>query len=261
MAIGTAAAISLGSTALSAGMSFLQADEQRREQRKADAAAIRAMEQARQRLGVNYKKALSIQKEPYELQREAMLSQGALALMAGQESDRGAEATAGKVQMALNQAQAGIRSDMGKDLMDIEQQIVDEDSRLRDLNVQLDLGEVEGQQTIAREAEQRAAEAQAEGISGAISTLEQGLVAMSLFGKNDLEQSTLSDMQLNKGQFEKFDSLGKTPGTSESLDFDKIKGMNNKDFRKFRRGLTPKQLQLLQEYSKSADNYNPFALK
>jgi len=262
MAIGTAAAISLGSTALFTGISFLQADKQKREQRKAEVAAKQAMEAARQRLGVNYMENLSIQKEPYELQREAMLSQGALALQAGQESDRGAEATAGKIQMAQNQAQADIRSQMGKEMMDIEQKIADEDSRLRDLNVQLDLGEAEGAQLAAREAEQRAAEAQAEGISGAISTLEQGLGAMSLFGKNDLDQSSLSDMQLRPEQFKEFEAVGKNPGQSEfsSLDFDKIKGMNKKDFRIFKRGLTPKQLQLLQEYSKSADNYNPFAL-
>jgi hypothetical protein len=88
--------------------------------------------------------ALSVQKEPYELQREAMVAQGAQTVDAAQESERGTAAAAGRVQMAQNEAQGGIRTAMGKELTEIDRLKVAEEARLRDLQTQLDLGEVEG---------------------------------------------------------------------------------------------------------------------
>jgi hypothetical protein len=83
MAVATAVAI--GGLALSAGstvMSFTQAGEQRDKQRQAEASAAKAMAEARKKLEVNFYDQQAIKKEPYELQREALLSQGALAVQA-----------------------------------------------------------------------------------------------------------------------------------------------------------------------------------
>lgn len=185
--MGVATAVAIGGLALSAGttaMSFIQAGEQKSKQRAAEAAAAAAMAEAKKKLQINYTDELAINKEPYELQREAMLSQGAQAIQAGQESDRGAAATAGRVQMAQNEAQAGIRTAMGKEMTDIQNKQVEEASRLRDLGVQIDLGEVEGQQMIAQNAEQAATAATEQGIQGVISTAQQGLNMMPLYFKD-----------------------------------------------------------------------------
>lgn len=184
MAVATALAI--GGLAISAGstaMSFVQAGKQNKLQREAEAKAAQAMAQARKKLEVNFAEQRSIQKEPYELAREAILSTGAQAIQAGVESDRGAEVTAGKVQMAMNQGQADIRTAMGQELTDIEKDIINEDSRLRDLNVQLDLGEVEGAQLAARDAQEASNAAMMQGFQGLESMGQQALDMVPLYQK------------------------------------------------------------------------------
>ena len=185
MAVATAVAIGgLAITAATTTMSFVQAGEQKSKQRAAEADAAKAMAEARKKLGINYTDEMAIKKEPYELQREAMLSQGAQAIQAGVESERGAAATAGKVQMAMNEAQAGVRTAMGAEMTDIEKQQIAEQSRLRDLGVQLDLGEVEGAQMAAQNAEQASAAATAQGIQGIMGAAQQGLNMMPLYFKD-----------------------------------------------------------------------------
>lgn len=186
MGLETAAVIGLGGLAVSAGstvMSFAQAGKQSRLQRDAEAKAAQAMEEARKKLEVNYAKQLAIQKEPYELQREALLSQGAMAMQAGVESDRGAEATAGRLQMAQTESQAGVRTAMGAELQKIQEQIIAEESRLRDIGAQLDLGQVEGYQLMARDAQEAKTQAMQQGFEGLTSTAEQGLAMVPLFAR------------------------------------------------------------------------------
>jgi hypothetical protein len=183
MAITTAAAIGLGITAASTTMSFVQAGKQKKAQRQAEADADKAMQQARQKLEINYYDTLSIQKEPYELEREALLSQGALAVQAGVESERGAAATAGRIQMSMNDAQAGVRSSMGKELSDLEKISVQEDSRLRDVGTQLDLEEVAGAQLAAANREELSAQALTQGMEGLTSLGGQIFGATPLYRK------------------------------------------------------------------------------
>ena len=210
--MGVATAVAIGGLAVSAAsttMSFVQAGQQRKKQREAEAKAAEAMAEARKKLGVNYAEELAIQKEPYELEREAMLAQGALAMQAGVESDRGAETTAGKLQMAQNQAQAGIRSAMGQELQGIEEKIINEESRLRDIGVQLDLGEVEGAQLAARDAEEARAAAMSEGFQGLASTASQALDMVPLFEKTAGVRQTqklgkaASEAGISQADFEK----------------------------------------------------------
>ena len=168
-----AAGIGIASSLGGAAMSFTQANKQKKLQGQAEAEAAKAMLQARGRLDVNYMDALSVQKEPYELQREAMLAQGAQTIDAAQESERGTAAAAGRVQMAQDEAQGGIRTAMGKELTEIERLIVAEEARLRDLQTQLDLGEVEGAQMAARNAQEMAAQATTQGWEGVTSAATQ----------------------------------------------------------------------------------------
>ena len=184
MAAVTSAVVGIAAVGVSVGMSFSQANKQKKLQEKAEAEADKAMASARKRLDVNYMQALSVQKEPYELQREAMIAQGTQATDAAQESERGAAAGAGRVQMAQNEAQAGIRTAMGKELTEIERLKVAEEARLRDLQTQLDLGEVEGAQMAARNAQEMAAQATAQGWEGVTSAATQVANLVPLYPKS-----------------------------------------------------------------------------
>ena len=177
------AIIGIASTVATTAMSFAQANKQKQLQKQAEQEADKAMFAARKRLEVNYMDALSVQKEPYELARQAMLAQGTQATQAGQESERGAAATAGRVQMSQNEAQGDIRTGMVKELTEIERLKVAEDARLRDLNVQLDLGEIEGAQMAAANAEQMRNQAIEQGFAGVTSAATQAANLVPLYGK------------------------------------------------------------------------------
>ena len=178
IAAGVGIAAAVGSTA----MSFSQANKQKKLQKEAESEAEKAMASARGRLDVNYMEALSVQKEPYELQREAMVAQGAQTVDAAQESERGTAAAAGRVQMAQADVQGDIRTAMGKELTEIERLKVAEESRLRDLQTQLDLGEIEGAQMAARNAQEMAAQATAQGFEGVTSAATQAANIIPLYG-------------------------------------------------------------------------------
>jgi len=182
MAALTAAVAGIASTAITTGMSFAQANKQKKLQGQAEAEADKAMASARARLDVNYKDALSVQKETYELQREAMIAQGAQALEAGKESQRGAAVVAAKIYGLQNEAQGGIRTAMGKELTDIERLKVTEEARLGDLRTQLDLEEVAGKQMEARNNAEMAAQSTTQGFEGLTSAATQVANLVPLFG-------------------------------------------------------------------------------
>ena len=177
-----AAGIGIASSLGGAAMSFSQANKQKKLQSQAEAEADKMMASARARLDVNYMDALSVQKEPYELQREAMISQGAQTVDAAQESERGTAAAAGRVQMAQDEAQGGIRTAMGKELTEIERLKVAEESRLRDLQTQLDLEEATGAALAARNAAEMKAQATAQGFEGLTSAATQVANLVPLYG-------------------------------------------------------------------------------
>ncbi len=181
---GVVAGIGLGLQAIGMGASFLQAGKQRRAQAKAEREAAKAMEAARKRLEVNYLDALAIQKEPYELEREALLVAGAQGVEAARESERGAAAGVGRIQLAQQKGQQAIRSAMGQEMTALDRAAAAEESRLRDVGVQLDLGEVAGAQMAARDAGQAAAAAQTQGFQQLASLGAEVLSATDLYGKS-----------------------------------------------------------------------------
>lgn len=187
MAIATATALTAASLAISAGtagMSFAQAGKQRKAVRQAERDADEAMQAARKKLQINVYDELGIQKEPYELEREALLSQGAQAIQAGVESERGAAATAGRIQMAQQEGQAGVRSAFGQELSNLEKLSAAEESRLRDVGVQLDLEETAGAQLAAANAQELAAQATQQGMQGVTSLAQEAVSAIPLFEKS-----------------------------------------------------------------------------
>ena len=250
IAAGAGVASSLGGSA----MSFTQANKQKKLERQAVQEADKAMASARARLDVNYMDALSVQKEPYELQREAMLSQGTQATDAAQESERGAASAAGRVQMAQNEAQGGIRTEMGKELTEIERLKVAEDSRLRDLQTQLDLGEVEGAQMAARNAQEMAAQATTQGFEGLTSAATQAANMVPLYLRTGITQDSLKGMQFTPEQYNQFGQVG-----GNALDFNAIQNMNRGQFNQFRNDLNRDQRNMLREYNAFSiyDNKKP----
>ena len=182
-----AAGVALAGTAATTVMSFDQAGKQKKAQRQAEKDADEAMANARKKLEQNFYAAQGIKKEPYELEREALLSQGAEAIQAGVESERGAAATAGRVQLAQQQGQAGVRTAMGQEMMALENKQLAEDSRLRDIGVQLDLGEVEGAQLAAANAAQLRSQAQQQGMQGVTSISQQAAQFVPLFAKSNVD--------------------------------------------------------------------------
>lgn len=176
--------IGLSLTAGSMGMSFAQAGKQRKAEDRANREAAKAMAAARKKLEVNYLDALGIQKEPYELEREAMLVAGAQAVDAARESERGAAAGVGRTQLAQQKGQAGIRSAMGQEMTALDRAAAAEESRLRDVGVQLDLGEVAGAQMAASDASQAAAAAKTQGFQSLASFGAQAAAMAPLFSKS-----------------------------------------------------------------------------
>ena len=250
-----AAGIGIASSLGGAAMSFTQANKQKKLQGQAEAEAAKAMLQARGRLDVNYMDALSVQKEPYELQREAMLAQGAQTIDAAQESERGTAAAAGRVQMAQDEAQGGIRTAMGKELTEIERLKVAEEARLRDLQTQLDLGEVEGAQMAARNAQEMAAQATTQGFEGLTSAATQVANLVPLYARTGITQDSLKGMQYTPEQMKAFGQVGGNtlgaPGSNgfTNLDFDAIQNMNPSQFNQFKNDLTRPQRNMLREYN------------
>jgi hypothetical protein len=185
MAAGTAMAVAgLAASAASSGMSFYQASQQRNLQIKAQEAARRAIAEARKKLEVNYFDALSLPKEPYQLEREALLSSGAQAMEAARESQRGVAATAGRLQMAQNEQQGQVRTAMNRDLMGLEAKSAAEDSRLAGELSRISQEETAGAQTAAANAwalEQRALQ---QGFAGVTRMVAQGAKMFPYTGKD-----------------------------------------------------------------------------
>lgn len=130
-----------------------------------------------------------------------MLSQGAMAIQAGVESERGAAATAGRVQLAQQQGQAAVRSAMGQELTNLENKQLAEESRLNDIGVQLDLGEVEGAQLAAANSAELSAQAMQQGFQGLTSVGQQLIAAAPLFGTSGANASQVSATPLEQPEY------------------------------------------------------------
>jgi hypothetical protein len=168
---------SVGSQLFGAGMSFADARKQKKAQAQAEQEAEAAMTAARKSLELNYMDSLAIQKEPYELERDAALVAGAQATEVLRESERGA-GRIGSIYGQQQLAQRQIASAMGQEMFNLDYLSAQEDTRLRDIGTQIDLGEVTGAQLAAANAEERRAQqlqAGAQGIGNAAMTGIEGL--------------------------------------------------------------------------------------
>jgi hypothetical protein len=177
-----ATAIALGATSVaSAGASFKRAMDLERLRREADEAAAKYMEDARKKFSVNFAEQLQVPLEGYEmasdLNRQAV-SQNIEAL-----KESGQRAILGGVAGLQQQAQAGaeqLRMAMQQDLYERDKAIAAEESRLRDIQGEIDLGEAAGAQQAAADAQMM----KAQSIQSGLGALASG--ATSLYEGSDL---------------------------------------------------------------------------
>lgn len=266
---GLATGLAIAGLAISAGttaVSFIQAGQSRRKQQEYEAEADKAMAEARRQLQVNYAKQMSIKKEPYAQERLAMLSQGQQVVNAASESDRGAASAAGQVLMGQQVGQADITNRQGTDLQNIENAILEEESRLRDINVDLDMQEVEGQMAAAADMRTQAALQTQEGIQGIANTAQAGLSMIPLYSQNMAAQKqALGGVQLTSDQFQQVGNVGGDAGSKimgaagtdgfTNLDLGMVGDLTNKQYRQFKRELTPQQRQMLFQNPQYTANY------
>ena len=165
-----------------AGMSFADARKQKKAQAQAEREAEMAMTAARKSLELNYMDALSIQKEPYELERDASLVAGAQATEVLRESERGA-GRIGSIYGQQQLAQRQISSAMGQEMFNLDYLSAQEDTRLRDIGTQIDLGEVTGAQLAAANSEERRAQQLQAGVQGIGNAAMTGVEGLALYGK------------------------------------------------------------------------------
>lgn len=264
----TAAAVGGGVAAVSAltsaGKSFSEANKAKKRGMKAEREAKKAMAEARKRLDVNVMEQLSIQKEPYELAREASLVAGTQGLQAGVEGDeRGAAATAGRVFMGQQDAQSKIRSAMGQELQGIQQQIVDEASRLKDLGMGLSLEEAAGAQKAARDAQEDRAAYLEGGFGALLEGAKLGMEYAPLYGapqdvdalnpRRSGENSDMLTRRQRKGFLDAeaaYDAQQGQLGQSvfQDTDFSSVGGVNTIGSRIGTGGqLSPEQLEALKQ--------------
>lgn len=154
-------------SAAGTGMSFAQAGKQGKLRREAEDEAAKSMEAAKKIMETNYLKGLSLPKEAYELEREALLSSGEQALRAGAEgSTRGAAATAGRVQAAQQAGQRKIATSQADRLLELEMMGAKEDARLQSGLANLEMMGVAGAQQAARDAQMAQMQATQQGFQG-----------------------------------------------------------------------------------------------
>ena len=215
--------VGLGISAGTTTMSFIQASNEKKAQADYEADATKALAQARKALQVNYAKSMSIQKEPYNQERLALLSAGEQIATAAAESERGAAATAGQLLAAQQMGAADITNRQTTDMQNIENAILEEESRLRDVNVGLDMQEIAGKQQAAADSRLAAAQANQAGIQGIGNTAQAGAEMIPLFQQNRGDQrQALVNAQALDPTF--------APGLNAA-------SASNKDFRQYNRSL------------------------
>jgi hypothetical protein len=164
----------------SAGMSFAQAMEQTAKAKAADAAAQKAMDEAKKILDVNVYKGVTVDMLPFNLQREDLAAIGGQAITAAAESGRGASETAGRVLAATQAQDREITAGFSKELSNLNLLAAQEESNLQRQKADIELAEVAGAQQASADAERNMNAAIASGVS---SLADFGL---TLYGESPL---------------------------------------------------------------------------
>lgn len=247
------------------GISAAQKNKAEKNAAQAERAASKAMNEARQKLDVNFQEGRTISTDPYTMAIEQSLAQGAASVQAAQESERGI-GQIGRVQMAQNQMAEGQRVALGQELQQLDKDILGEESRLRDVKTQIDLQEAAGAQEAAAMYDEQAAAAKAAMIQSGVDLAAAGASALPLYAQNNkAQQQAISGMQFDGGQTKQFGTAtGFTPivGTGvrqfEGGNFSAVGDMGGREFRQFKRNLTPAQKNQIMFDPAYMNQYNSF---
>lgn len=171
------AAIGLGVQALSGIGSFIQAGQRQKEIDKANAAAQKAVAEAKKQIEVKPFEALTVSDTPYERQREMFASQAAQATQAAAEMGAAGMGRVGAIAMAGDEAQAKVRDQQIQQLEAIEQLKAQDEARASQQLASLSLQEAEGAQQAAADAQTAKAAAITSGL-GAVTGVAENLISL-----------------------------------------------------------------------------------
>jgi len=189
---GAIAALSI--TAITTGMSFIQAGKDKRAAEAAQLQADISMDKIEKALTKNEMDALSLQTEAYEREADNIKTATKTEMDAIREGDqRGVLAGSSRVKAGVTEAEAGSRVGMATELGDLEKLSADEATRKSDIGIQMELGNIQGAQT--------AAAALSDSASQATSAAMQGVASAAMQGANMATQSTYGkSAEANKAQ-------------------------------------------------------------
>ena len=171
------AAIGLGVQALSGIGSFIQAGQRQKEIDKANAAAQKAVAEAKKQIEVKPFEALTVSDTPYERQREMFASQAAQATQAAAEMGAAGMGRVGAIAMAGDEAQAKVRDQQIQQLEALEQLKAQDEARASQQLASLSLQEAEGAQQAAADAQTAKAAAITSGL-GAVTGVAENLISL-----------------------------------------------------------------------------------
>ena len=162
-------------------ISGVQAQKMRKEQRKSEQEAANLMKDIYGELEKNQYAAVGLPMKAFELEREALAAQGAQAVEAGRESERGAAATAGLTMSQYRKALRDIQSEQADKMLDLDLLTAQEAARKGDIKMQFKAQEAEGAAAAAADYEQRYLAGVGGAIEGVIGAAGTAMAAIPLF--------------------------------------------------------------------------------
>lgn len=186
MAIGTAATIGVGVSAISSGLSFKQAADQSRMASKARKASEKLVADARQKAEKDYYEGLNVPLDAYGEQFAQNMANQQQTIQALQEGDTrnligGVQGLTAAAAAANEQTRIGL----GQELYANRKMKADSRQNINQQLLQMDIGQATDQQLMARDAEQARAAAMKSGISSAANAAYIYGRGKKLYGNKD----------------------------------------------------------------------------
>jgi len=265
------AGFELASAAAGTVMSFGQAAQQKKLYEQAQADAAKSMVEAKKALSVNYYEGLSIPTQAYKMESDILKAASAQAIEAGREGDqRGVAATAGRVQAAVNEGARDIRSDMSKELYDLDKLTQTENKSIAAKLAELSLAEAEGAQLAARDAKEAQAASIKQGFAGLADLAGKASAMAPLYEKSPQAKflgGVTSDYEKVMksgevgGDFLNPDStiMNAQQATAKALGFGpEIGNLSENEFKDYIGKLPVEKLQALYYNKSFTDNLSPY---
>lgn len=265
MAAVTAAVTGVVVGATSMGFSIAQAVDSQKKMRSAQRAAEKSFSDAKRTIEAsNYYDRLSVFKEPFERMRGQLASQGSQSIQAGIESDRDISATAGRVQMAQNEAQMNVTDTLSGKLEELDKLSATQDINIADTIAGIGLEEAKGAQLAARDAEAQRNRATMQAVQSAGQAITSGAELVPLYmGNAASKQFGTSQEAYNKAATEgtlpsQYMIDGKPMSYKQAMGVNdpRFKTMTDADFDKYMLG---KNKKYIMENDPLNERFNPFA--